>query len=118
MKRFVVGLIIGLAVGLPAGAGGWLVYSERPDRHPSAERQLAGEVADEWLQRRCPFCSIAGFVRTEDKGWRVTVRTEEGNRLCYRMEIEPFTLNLDGLRSVRQTACTDAGWTSYAPLGP
>jgi hypothetical protein len=118
VKRFVVGVLIGLAVGLPAGAGGWWVYSERPERNASAERQRAGEVASEWLQRRCPFCSVAGFDRTEDKGWRVTVRTEGGNRVCYRMEIDRFALNLDGVESVRQTACDNTGWTEYAPLAP
>jgi hypothetical protein len=115
VKRLVVGLLIGLAIGLPAG--GWWAYSKTPDRDASAERQLAGEVAAEWLQRRCPFCFMAGFRRTEDNGWRVTIRTEDGNRLCYRMKIESLAISLDGLQSVRQTAC-DTGWTNYAPLGP
>jgi hypothetical protein len=118
VKRFVVGVLIGLAVGVPASAGGWWVYSERPEKNASAERHQASEVASEWLQRRCLFCSMAGFDRTEDKAWTVTVRTEDGNRVCYRMEIDRFALNLDGVESVRQTACDNRGWTEYAPLGP
>ena len=118
MKRLVVGLLIGLAIGLPAGAGGWWAYSKTADGDASADRQLAGEVASEWLQKRCPTCSMAGFDRAEDKGWRVTIQTADGNRVCYRMEIVRFALNLDGLQSVRQTACDDAGWTYYAPLNP
>jgi hypothetical protein len=61
---------------------------------------------------------MAGFDRTEDKGWGVTVRTEGGSRLCYRMEIDRFALNLDGVEGVRQTACDDKGCTEYAPLSP
>jgi hypothetical protein len=57
-------------------------------------------------------------ARAEDKGWRLTIRTEDGQRLCYRMEIERFALNLDGLQSVQRTACEGAGWTNYVPLTP
>jgi hypothetical protein len=34
------------------------------------------------------------------------------------MEIDRFALNLDGVESVRQTACDNTGWTEYAPLAP
>jgi hypothetical protein len=118
VKRLTIGLLIGLAVGLPAGATGWWAYSKDSYRNASAERELAGGVASEWLQRKCPFCAVAGFDRAEDKGWRLTIRTEDGQRLCYRMEIERFALNLDGLQSVQRTACDGAGWTNYVPLTP
>jgi hypothetical protein len=113
VKRLAVGLLIGLAVGLPAGAGGWWAYSKTPGGDESADRQLAGEVASEWLQRRCPFCTVAGFDRTTDNGWRLTIRTEDGKRLCYRMEIERFAIQLEGLRAVRPTACD---YASEAPV--
>jgi hypothetical protein len=57
-------------------------------------------------------------ARAEAKGWRLTLRTEDGQRLCYRMEIERFALNFDGLQSVQRTACDGAGWTNYVPLTP
>jgi hypothetical protein len=112
VKGFAVGVLIGLAVGLPAGAGGWWAYSKSPGGDEAAERQLAGEVASEWIQRRCPFCTMADFDRTGANGWRLTIRTENGKRLCYRMEIERFAIQLEGLRAVRPTSC------DYAPEAP
>ncbi len=106
VTRLLVGLLIGLAIGLPSGATGWWLYSEGSSSDGAAERQLAGVVASEWLQRKCPFCSVAGFSRTDHNGWRLTIRADDGSRLCYRLEIDRLALNLDGLQSVRQTPAT------------
>jgi hypothetical protein len=72
VKRLAVGLLVGLAVGLPAGAGGWWAYSKTGDE--SAERQLAGEVAE------APVVVTSGALR-RDVSWALQAY-ESDKGLC------------------------------------
>jgi hypothetical protein len=107
VKRLIVGLLLGLAIGIPVGAGGWWVYREKLDGPGAGERERADELVTRWLERTNCACTLERLEQIDNNVWRATVLYGVINtRVCYRVEIDRFLVQPRGFpQGVRTTAC-------------
>jgi hypothetical protein len=114
MVRLLVGVLIGLAIGVPAGAAGWYLYDDENENGAGAEqeRERADELAARLIQG-CGVCTVTQLVQLDPGAWRMIVEADD-ERYCFRIELdalEPYNVAGFGdlfepnTPGVRKTAC-------------
>jgi hypothetical protein len=117
MKRALLGLLIGLAIGIPAGAVGWYLYDGTSNENGTSEERERADafLAEVFLRNECVSCNVSSLEQIEPDVWRAVIAYGPSQTFCIRVDLHDVRASeitdiadfLTGSATgVRKTSCT------------